>query len=94
MHVHCYKRKNGHQFADILKRAEKRHGDAIKNIFVGIHNLSIHIKEGKRRDGKYAQEQNLYSCLFDPELDLIEVEDGYGYKGRQLAIPYSMTSKK
>ena len=45
MHVHCYKRKNGHQFVDFLKRAEKRHGDAIKNIFVVIDNLSIPISK-------------------------------------------------
>lgn len=45
MHVHCYKRKNGHQFVDFLKRAEKRRGDAIKNIFVVLDNLSIHISK-------------------------------------------------
>jgi hypothetical protein len=29
-----------------------------------------------------------------PELDLIEVEDGYDYKGKQLTILHSKTSKK
>ena len=88
------KRKNGHQFVDLLKRAEKRHGDAIKNIFVVLDNLSIPIS--KKVIEKMANMPKNKICILasDPELDLIEVEDGYGYKGRHLAIPYSMTSKK
>ena len=41
MHVHAYKKKNGQQFVDFLKRVEKRHEDTVKNVLVVLDNLSI-----------------------------------------------------
>ena len=75
MHVHGYKRKNGHQFVDFLKRVEKRYDDAIKNIFVILDNLSVHkSKKVKEEMAKYCPRiKFVFLPVRSPELNLIEV---------------------
>lgn len=96
MHVHCYKKKNGHQFSDFLKRVDKKYDKHIRNIFVVLANLSVHkSKKVQKEIAKHCPRiKFVFLPVRAPELNLIEVKGGYGYKGRQLTIPHSKTSKK
>jgi hypothetical protein len=97
MYVQCYKRKTGKQFVDFLKRVDKRYDTDIQNIFVVLDNLSAHkSKMVKEEISKCCPRIKLvFLPIRSPELNLIEVEDGYGYKDRrQLTILHSKTSKK
>jgi transposase len=96
IHVQCYKKKTRKQFVDFLKRVDKRYDKNIQNIFVVLDNLSAH-KSNKVKEeiSKCCPRIKLvFLPIRSPELDLIEVEDGYDYKGKQLTILHSKTSKK
>ncbi len=75
MHVHGYKKKNGHQFIDFLKGVVKRFDDAIKNVFVVLDNLSVHkSKKVKEKMAKYCPRiKFVFLPVRSPELNLIEV---------------------
>ncbi len=75
MHVQCYKKKTGKQFADFIKRVDRRYGKDIQNIFVVLDNLSVH-------KSKRIKEEIFKCCprikfvflpVRSPELNLIEV---------------------
>jgi DDE superfamily endonuclease len=97
MHVHGHKRKNGHQFVDFLKRAEKGYDLAVKNIFVVLGNLSS-VHKSKKVRKEMARHCPRIKFVFlpvrSPEINLIEVEGGHGYRGRQSTILHSKMSKK
>ena len=97
MHVQCYKKKTGKKFIDFLKRVEKRYNKNIQNHFLVLENLSVHqIKKVQKEISKCCPRIKLvFLPVRAPELNLIEVEDGHGYKDRrQLTIQYSKMSKK
>ena len=75
MHVHGYKKNNGHQFVDFLKRVERRYGDAIKNNFVILDNLSLDkSKKVKEEMAKCCPRiKFVFLPVRSPELNLIEV---------------------
>jgi hypothetical protein len=77
---------------------DKRYDNHIQNIFLVLDNLSAH-------KSKMVKKEEISKCCLRikfvllpvryPELNLIEVEDGHGgYKGRQLTILHSRTSKR
>jgi hypothetical protein len=53
MFIHCYKKRNSHQFLDFIRRRVDSLYDstAIKRIFLVLDNISIYIKQ--RRLEKY-----------------------------------------
>ncbi len=67
------------------KRVEKRYDKNIQNIFVVLDNLSVHkSKKVKEEISKCCPRIKLvFLPVRSPELNLMEVEDGYGYKDRQ-----------
>ena len=75
MHAHGHKKNNGHQFVDFLKRVERRYGDAIKNNFVILDNLSVHkSKKVKEEMAKCCPRiKFVFLPVRSPELNLIEV---------------------
>jgi hypothetical protein len=97
VHVHCYRNKTGKkQFIDFLKRVDKRYDKNIRNIFVALDNLSAH-KSKKVRDEKSRccpRIKFVFLPVRSPELNLIEVEDGHDYKGRQSTILLLKMNKK
>ncbi len=97
MHIHCYQKKTGKQFVDFIKRIDKRYHKNIQNIFVVLDNLSVHKSKKVKEDISKCcpRIKVVFLPVRSPELNLIEVEDGCGYKGRrQLTIPPSKTNKK
>ena len=97
MHVQCYKREAGKQFVDFIKRVDKRYDDKnIQNIFLILDNLSTHKSNMVKKEiSKYCPRiKFVFLPVRSPELNLIEVEDGCGFKDRQLIIPPLKTSKK
>jgi transposase len=96
MHVHCYRNKTGKQLIDFLKRVDKRYDKNIQNISVVLDNLSAHkskmVKEVLAKD--CPRIKLVFLPVRSPELNLIEVEDGCGYKDKRLIILLLKTSKK
>jgi hypothetical protein len=77
---------------------DKRYDNHIQNIFLVLDNLSAH-------KSKMVKKEEISKCCLrikfvflpvrSPELNLIEVEDGYdGYKDNQLIILHSKMNKK
>jgi hypothetical protein len=90
-----YKKKTGKQFINFLKRVEKRYDDKnIQNIFLVLDNLSVHkSKKYKKSYQTYPRIKLVFLPVRAPtELNLIE--DGCGYKDKQLTILHSKMSKK
>jgi hypothetical protein len=42
MFTHCYKKRNGDQFLDFIRRVDRKYDSSIKQIFLVLHNISIH----------------------------------------------------
>ena len=74
-YVQCYKRKTAKQFADFLKRVDKRYDKNIQNIFVILDNLSVHkSKRVQKEISKYCQRiKFVFLPVRSPKLNLIEV---------------------
>jgi hypothetical protein len=77
---------------------DKRYDNHIQNIFLVLDNLSAH-------KSKMVKKEKISKCCLrikfvflpvrSPELNLIEVEDGYdGYKDNQLIILFLKMNKK
>jgi hypothetical protein len=40
MFIHCYKKRNGDQFLDFIRRVDRRYDSTIKQIFLVLDNIS------------------------------------------------------
>jgi transposase len=75
IHVQCYRNKTAKQFADFLKRVDKRYDKNIQNIFIVLDNLSVH-KSKKVKDEiskYYPRIKFVFLPVKSPKLNLIEV---------------------
>jgi hypothetical protein len=45
MFIHCYKKRNGDQFLDFIRRVDRRYDSTIKQIFLVLDNISIYINQ-------------------------------------------------
>ena len=75
IHVHCYRNKTAKQFADFLKRVDKRYDKNIQNIFVVLDNLPAHkSKRVQKEISKYCPRiKFVFLPVKSPKLNLIEV---------------------
>jgi hypothetical protein len=75
MFTHCYKKRNGDQFLDFIRRVDRKYDSTIKQIFLVLDNISIH-KSHKVKEiiQKYHSRIKLvFLPIRSPELNLIEV---------------------
>ncbi len=75
MYTHSYKQKTSKQFLDFIKLVDQKYDDSIKQIFLGVDNVSIH-KSNKVKENlaRYHQRiQLVFLPTRSPELNLIEV---------------------
>lgn len=75
MFIHCYKKRNSHQFLDFIRRVDSLYDSTIKRIFLVLDNISIH-KAKKVREilSRYHRRIILvFLPIKSPELNLIEV---------------------
>ncbi|HXS60514.1 MAG TPA: transposase, partial [Candidatus Sulfopaludibacter sp.] len=80
-----------------LKRIDKRYDKKIQNIFLILDNLSAHKSKMVKEEAskRCTRIKFVFLTARTPHLNLIEVEDGCGYKGRlQSIILYSNMTKK
>lgn len=75
IHVQCYRNKTAKQFADFLKRVDKRYDKNIQNIFVVLDNLPAHkSKRVQKEISKYCPRiKFVFLPVKSPKLNLIEV---------------------
>lgn len=75
MFIHCYKKRNGDQFLDFIRRVDRRYDSTIKQIFLVLDNISIH-KSNKVKQSiikYYPRIKLVFLPTRSPELNLIEV---------------------
>jgi hypothetical protein len=91
MWIYSYKKKTGKQFLDFIKRVDQKYDPSVKQIFLVLDNVSIHrSNKVKQTIVKYHSRIHfVFLPVCSPELNLVEVEEGYGNTDRQLAIPHS-----
>ena len=75
MHTHSYKNKTGKQFLDFIKRIDRKYNSSIKQIFLVLDNISIHISKKVREtiQKHYPRINLVFLPTRSPELNLIEV---------------------
>lgn len=84
MFIHCYKKRNGDQFLDFIRRVDRKYDSTIKQIFLVLDNISIH-KSNKVKQSiikYYPRIKLVFLPTRSPELNLIEALDGCGYNDR------------
>lgn len=75
MFIHCYKKRNGDQFLDFIRRVDRKYDSTIKQIFLVLDNISIH-KSNKVKQSiikYYPRIKLVFLPTRSPELNLIEV---------------------
>lgn len=82
MFIHCYKKRNGDQFLDFIRRVDRRYDSTIKQIFLVLDNISIH-KSNKVKQSiikYYPRIKLVFLPTRSPKLNLIEVRWTCGFK--------------
>jgi hypothetical protein len=82
MFIHCYKKRNGDQFLDFIRRVDRKYDSTIKQIFLVLDNIYIHIHKSNKVKQSiiikyYPRIKLVFLPTRSPELNLIEVLDGY-----------------